>query len=265
MTPNETEPEPNAAPMTNDERIRFYDALTSGAESVGIPVTPAQAALCARFADLVRDGNRRTNLTRITAPEEMAVKHFADSLTVFAALPGMEIGTRIADVGTGAGFPGVVLAVLRPDLRITLLDSLNKRLVFLDDALKTLGLRENITLVHARAEDAGRQPSERENYDIVVARAVAQLPTLLEWCGPLTRVGGRFVAMKSGNVDEEKNGARTAADKLGLRLETDTAFALPATGDETEAAARRVLVYRKTRPTPAAYPRKAGEIKAKPL
>lgn len=260
------EPQPDAAPMTPAERAAFFAALHRGAEQIGVSVTSEQAEQCACFADLVRTGNTRTNLTRITAPEEMAIKHFADSLTVFAALPqGVAPGASILDVGTGAGFPGVVLHLMRPDVRVFLLDSLNKRLVFLRDALTELGLDQNVSLLHARAEDAGRAGENRDAYDVVVARAVAALPTLLEWCGPMVRVGGQFVAMKGGNVDEEKDAARRAADVLGLRLVKNAPFTLPPTGDETEPAQRRVLVYHKTRPTPPAYPRRAAEIKAKPL
>ena len=272
-TPPPPAENPNHAPMTEAERAAFLSALLRGAEIVGVSLTPEQADLCLRFADLVRVGNSRTNLTRIIAPRDMAIKHFVDSVTVFAALPqGITPGATLLDVGTGAGFPGVVLSILRPDLRITLLDSLNKRLVFLRDALETLQRTENVTLWHARAEDAGRTPDARDTYDVVVARAVAALPTLLEWCGPMVRVGGQFVAMKSGNVDAEKTAANRAESILGLRLIKDAAFTLPAvlgdnenTETNADASARRVLVYRKLRPTPPAFPRKSADIKNKPL
>ena len=176
----------------------------------------------------------------------------------------MRDASTLADVGTGAGFPGLALAIARPDLRVTLIDSLGKRLTFLREVAEDLGLAARITLVHARAEDTGRDPAHRDRYDLVVARAVAALPILLEWCGPLARVGGRFVAMKAHGVDAERAAGDVAAATLGLSLESDTALILPALLDE-EAAERRLLVYRKKKPTFARYPRRSVEIKSKPL
>jgi 16S rRNA (guanine527-N7)-methyltransferase len=180
----------------------------------------------------------------------------------------------VADVGTGAGFPGLPLAIVRPDVHVTLMDALNKRLAFLADATGELDVT-NVTLVHARAEDAGRDPAHRDRYDLVVARAVAGLPTLLEWCGPLVRApGGRFVAMKSAGIDDELAASSPAAQALHLRLTRDVPLTLAPpvnanegeTGsDDGEPLGRRLLVWEKTRPTPARYPRRAAEIKARPL
>jgi 16S rRNA (guanine527-N7)-methyltransferase len=242
----------------------FADTLRSAAAAVGAPLTEVQIAACRRYAGAMLAVNAHTNLTRIVAPAEVAVKHFADSLTVLAAVPGLPEGASVADVGTGAGFPGLALKIARPDLRVTLIDSLAKRLTFLDQVVADLELK-NVALVHARAEDAGRDPAHRDRYDLVTARAVAALPTLLEWCGPLARVGGRFVAMKASTADEELSAAANAARLLQLTLTDDRALTLPPTADDAEPPARRLLVYRKTRPTPPAYPRRAAEIKSRPL
>ena len=166
--------------------------------------------------------------------------------------------------GRARAFPGLALAIARPDLRVTLIDSLGKRLTFLREVIEDLGISARITLVHARAEDAGRDPAHRDRYDLVTARAVAALPTLLEWCGPLAKVGGRFVAMKAPGVEAERSAGNAAAAALGLSLESEITLTLPALTDE-EAASRHLLVYRKKKPTPARYPRRSVEIKSKPL
>jgi 16S rRNA (guanine527-N7)-methyltransferase len=250
--------------MDDAARERFLVALIDGAKDVGVPLNPGQSALCLRYAELLLDANRQTNLTRITQPEAVALKHFVDSLTVLHAVPTLAIGASVVDVGTGAGFPGLVLKIARPDLCVTLLDSLAKRLAFLSAVVDSLGLAD-VTLVHARAEDAGRDGAYRDRLDLVTARAVAALPALLEWCGPLVRVGGKFVAMKSGDVDSELEGAAGAARFLGLRLSRDVACQLPALTDDDEPPKRRLLVYEKLRATAPRYPRRPAEIKAKPL
>lgn len=241
------------------------NALESGAEALGIRLEPEKLQSCLRYADLLLEYNRHTNLTRITDPESVAVKHFVDSLTVLAVVPHLAKGGSLADIGTGAGFPGLVLKIACPDLHVTLIDSLGKRLTFLAEVVQALGL-PNVTLVHARAEDVGRDPAHRDRYDVVTARAVAALPVLLEWCGPLARPGGVFVAMKAAQVDTELAQGVIAAAELGFRLRTDTTLTLPAlAGDEAGASTRRLLVYKKHQPTPARYPRRPAEIKAAPL
>jgi 16S rRNA (guanine527-N7)-methyltransferase len=250
--------------MDEAVRERFLAALIDSADAVGVPLDHEQAGLSLRFAELLLAANARTNLTRITEPEAVAVKHFADSLTVLRAMPTFAEGMSVVDVGTGAGFPGLVLKIARPDLRVTLLDSLAKRLAFLRTVVDTLGLA-GVTLVHARSEDAGRDGAYRDRFDLVTARAVAGLPTLLEWCGPLVRVGGQFIAMKSGGVDMELAAAESASHALGLRLYQDIALPLPTLAGEDAPPQRRLLVYEKQRPTPARYPRRPAEIKAKPL
>ena len=238
--------------------------LREGAEGLGIPLPPEAEPSFLRYAEMLVAANARTNLTRIVDPAGIAVRHFLDSLTVLLAYPDLSEGARLADIGTGAGVPGLPLKIVRPDLDLTLIDSLGKRLTFLDEVVRELGLAP-VTLVHARAEDAGRDPVHRERYDLVTARAVATLPILLEWCAPLVRVGGRFVALKSADMDAERDAARNALPILGVRLVRDLSLALPPETPDGEPQGRRVLVYERTRPTPPRFPRRPAEIKAKPL
>lgn len=251
--------------MDDAARATFVDSLRDAAVAVGVPLADAQIDACARYTDLLLATNEHTNLTRIIEPAAVAVKHFADSLTLLKAVPDLPDGATLVDIGTGAGFPGMALKIARPDLRVLLIDSVAKRLTFLREVAETLDLT-GVALLHLRAEDAGRVPAHRDRYDLVCARAVASLPTLLEWCGPLVRPEGRFVAMKAASADEETAQARNAAGLLKLRLESDVALTLPPVpGNDEPPAARRLLVYRKTAPTPPPYPRRAAEIKAKPL
>ena len=202
------------------------------------------------------------NLTAITDPVGVAVKHFADSLTVAPLLPAGEF--TLIDVGTGAGFPGVPLALLRPDCRLTLLDSLNKRLVFLEEVCRQLDLP--VTLIHARAEEGGRRPDLREQYDVAVARAVAAMPVLCEYCLPFVRVGGRFLALKGPDADRERAEASRGIGVLGGKVAGVTAFALPKEPlDGVEPMEWRLIRVDKVRPTPTAYPRPSAKIAKRPL
>lgn len=248
--------------MDDAARNTLLRVLESGAAAFEIALDERQIDLFARYAERLLAANARTNLTRITAPDAVAAKHFVDSLSVLAACPDLAENASVADIGTGAGFPGVPLKIVRPDLRLTLIDSLNKRLDFLRDLATELGLSE-ITLVHARAEDAGRDAAHRDRYDLVTARAVAALPTLLEWCAPLVRDGGRFVAMKAAEVDAELAASAAAQRALRARLIGDVAVLLPGTGEETEPVRRRLLVFEKTGATPPRFPRRPAEIKAR--
>lgn len=253
--------------MTPSDETFFRHTLEQGAAAISVPLTTAQLDQCVRYTTLLLQTNEHTNLTRITIPVDIAIKHFVDSLTVFRAVPDLKQGARVADVGTGAGFPGVVLKIVRPDISLTLLDSLGKRLTFLREVVEALELKD-VAFVHARAEEAGRDAAHRDRYDLVTARAVASLPTLLEWCTPLCAVRGRFVAMKASGADEELSVSDTAVQELGIKLESDLALTLPAASNEVDfesAVSRRLLVYRKNFPTRPLYPRRTPEIKAKPL
>ena len=215
-------------------------------------LTDAQREQLTQYFDLLVKGNETMNLTAIVSPEDAADKHFVDSLL---ALPYLPQNARCIDVGTGAGFPGIPLLIARPDLEMTLLDSLNKRVRFLEDTLHALHLHAQC--VHARAEDAAKNASHREAYDIALSRAVAPLPVLLELTAPFLKVGGVSICYKGKSAEEEIESARNAAKLLHFSLSA-VPFSMP--------YGERALIFaKKTAPTPKAYPRKAGEAARKPL
>ena len=232
------------------------------AEPFGIQVTPELTEKLDIYARLLVEWNQKMNLTAITDPQGIAVKHFADSLTAANLLP--QGAFSLIDVGTGAGFPGVPLALYRPDCQLTLLDSLNKRLTFLDTVCRETGL--DATLIHARAEEGGRNPKLREKYDVACARAVANLPVLSEYCLPFVKVGGRFIALKGPDADRERTEASRGIGVLGGKIGDVTALTLPAEPVEgIEPMERRLVVVNKVKPTPPAYPRHGSKISKKPL
>lgn len=209
---------------------------------------------CARFAlyfELLTEKNKVMNLTAVTEPEAVVQKHFLDSL---AALPYLEEGAKVIDVGTGAGFPGVPLLIVKPGLRLTLADSLQKRLGFLEELLKTLGL--DAELVHGRAEDLGQSPAYREKFDHALSRAVAPLNVLLELTTPFVKPGGSAIAYK-GRPEEELAGAKSAAFLLHVKLRD-----VPVPSGIGE---RHLIFADKTAPAPRQYPRKAGTPAKRPL
>lgn len=209
-----------------------------------------------QYAQFLCAYNGKVNLTAITEPEEIARKHFLDSLLLAAATP-MPEGARLADVGTGAGFPGVPLKILRPDIRLTLIDSLQKRIVFLQALSQQLALP--FEALHLRAEDAGRQSGLREQFDMAAARAVAALPVLCEYCLPLVKVGGLFAALKSRGAEEEMAAAQRAISQLGGELEGVRRFQLPG------AEERAIVLIRKISQTPPKYPRPSAKMAKSPL
>ncbi len=238
------------------------DLFARVAEPFGVEVTPELAEKLGIYARLLVEWNQKMNLTAITDPQGIAVKHFADSLTAAALMPGGPF--TLIDVGTGAGFPGVPLALYRPDCKLTLLDSLNKRLTFLDTVCREVGLEA--TLIHARAEEGGRNPDLRERYDVACARAVANLPVLSEYCLPFVKVGGRFIALKGPDADRERAEAARGIGVLGGRIADVTALTLPAAPvDGVEPMERRIVRVDKIRHTPATYPRHGSKIAKKPL
>lgn len=208
-----------------------------------------------RFSRMLLEKNQVMNLTAITDPREVAALHLLDSLAL-TGLAGLA-GRAVVDVGTGAGFPGVPLAIALPSARVTLLDSLGKRVDFLRESCRALGL-ENVECVHERAEDFARE--RRESFDLAVSRAVAALPMLCELCLPLVRVGGAFWAMKSVDTREEISAAQNAVRLLGGRMETVRDYTVP-----TTEVVHRVVCIRKTAPTPKKYPRRFALIKKQPL
>ena len=200
--------------------------------------------------------NKNINLTAITEQNEVIQKHFIDSLTI---LKYLEDNNKIIDVGTGAGFPGIPLKVSNETLNITLLDSLNKRILFLDNIIEKLKL-DKIKTVHSRVEDAAINPQYREKYDVATSRAVAQLNVLLEYLLPLVRVGGKCICMKGGNIEEELQNSKKSLEILGGKVEKIESFELPNSDIK-----RNIIIIKKVKNTPKAYPRKAGTPSKKPL
>lgn len=223
----------------------------------GITLTPEITARLNLYGSLLLEWNEKMNLTAITEPEDVLYKHFYDCILFFKAAE-VQKNARLIDVGTGAGFPGMVLKIVRPDLEVTLLDSLNKRLVFLNEVIGELGL-DRIETLHMRAEDAGKSKLLREQFDISCARAVASLPVLLEYCLPLVRKGGRFIAMKGRSAADEARLSLNAAGILGADKPNIICETL--TGNEQ----RAFIIFKKLSQTPTKYPRKPAEISKQPL
>lgn len=220
-------------------------------EPFGVVLDAERTERLNTYGSLLLEWNEKMNLTAITEPREVLYKHFYDCILLLkhARLPQ---GASVIDVGTGAGFPGMVLKIVRPDLRMTLLDGLNKRLVFLNAVLSELGLTAET--VHLRAEEAGRNPRYREQFDLVTARAVSALPTLCEYCLPLVKKGGFFVAMKGSSAKEESVAAQNAVRLLGGGKPTLSTETL--TGEEQ----RAFISIKKISQTPPKYPRSGKNI-----
>lgn len=236
----------------------FEEILAARADEAGIPLTAEQIGQFSVYNEMLLDWNTRMNLTALTAPEDVAVKHIIDSLTAYDA--ALFDGARtLIDVGTGAGLPGIPLAVYAPHLTVTLLDSLNKRVRFLTEVTAAMGL-PNVRCIHARAEEAARTAEHRAAYDIAVSRAVARLPVLLEYTLPFVRVGGTLLALKGRAYAEEQQEARRAAEVLGGGRITARPVHLPGLDD-----VRAILTVTKERQTPAAYPRGGGAPTRRPL
>ena len=227
--------------------------LEAGLPQVG--ADPGCIPALERFADLLLEKNQVMNLTAITEPEAVATLHLLDSLSVWQAAD--LAGKSLIDVGTGAGFPGLPLRLAHPEIRLTLLDSLNKRVEFLREVCSQLGL-EDVKCVHGRAEEFAA--GHREQFDGAVSRAVADLRVLSELCLPMVKVGGVFLSMKSTDCEEELNAAKGAIRALGGRTERVVDYPIPATD-----VVHRVIVIRKLSPTPARYPRRFAQIKKQPL
>ncbi len=203
------------------------------------------------YGNMLIEWNEKMNLTAITEPEEVLYKHFLDCLLFFKNVD-VKKGDKVIDVGTGAGFPGMVIKIARPDIDLTLMDGLNKRLTFLNAVLEELKLTAKT--VHMRAEDGGKNPTYREQYDIACARAVANLPVLCEYCIPFVKEGGQFVAMKGASAKEELELATNAYKTLGCEKATIICENL------RENEARAFIIAKKTSQTPPKYPRMGGKI-----
>ncbi len=235
--------------------------LAEGAATLGVPLDGDQLAAFARLRDLLIEWNARVNLTAITAPEEIVTRHFLDSLTCALAVPmeGRAASMRVLDVGSGAGFPALPLAIAFPHWRVTALEATAKKVRFMEAACAELALG-NVRPLVGRAEEVARKLGRRGRYELVTARAVATLPTLLEYCCPFARVGGHCVFPKKGDLAEERAAGRRAAHTLAARLLDPVSVAVPTLDD-----GRVLLVARQERPCPAEYPRPAGAPAKRPL
>lgn len=226
--------------------MEIKEYLENALSKLGMELAQTQLEQFGLYYELLTEWNKKMNLTRITEEREVAVKHFADSLTVLKCC-NIPQGASIIDVGTGAGFPGIPLKIARPDIKLTLLDSLNKRLVFLREVCGVLNIEAEI--LHLRAEEGGRRAEHRERYDAAVSRAVARLNVLSEYCLPYVKKGGLFIAMKGPDAGEEISEGETAVERLGGKIEDVAQFCLP------DGSGRTMVVVRKERHTPGEYPR----------
>lgn len=235
----------------------FDIVLNAALERCGLALSDEKKKQLNIYDQLLAEWNERMNLTALTSPGDVALKHFCDCL-MLTKFVKIEENASVIDVGTGAGFPGLVLKIAREDLRLTLLDSLQKRLVFLEEVCEKADIN-GVELLHARAEDASREEAYREQFDVAVSRAVAPLNVLCEYCLPYVRMGGVFLAMKAKEYEDELKAAENALRELGGTVEDIQSFILP------DAGQRAIVCIRKTAPTPEKYPRTSKKIKTKPL
>lgn len=232
--------------------------LKESCKKIGIELTENQVDQFLVYYDFLVEKNKVMNLTAITEYQEVVLKHFVDSLSLVNAVD-LKQYTRLIDVGTGAGFPGIPLKIAFPHLNVVLLDSLNKRILFLNELIEKLRF-ENITAIHARAEDAARNGQYREHFDLCVSRAVANLSSLSEYCLPFVKKGGLFISYKSTNIDLEIQNANKAFYLLGGKFEERKEFCLPDSD-----IGRSFIIVKKEKKTPSKYPRKAGLPSKEPL
>ena len=232
------------------------ELLKSNAASLGVELNDEALGRFDMLAELLIEQNKTMNLTAITDPNEVVIKHFADSISLFSAVIPEE-KAKILDLGTGAGFPGIPLLITRPDIPLTMVDSTAKKLRYVADTVEKLGLDAEV--LHARAEEAGKNPEYREQYDIVCSRAVAALNVLSEYCLPFVKVGGVFVAMKGAKAEEEITDAKKAIGILGGKIVDKKTFTLSDGGERT------LIIIKKISQTSPKYPRVSAQISKKPL
>lgn len=233
----------------------FSEELENAAKQIEIELTKKQIEKFYNYMNLLLEWNEKINLTAIIEPREVILKHFVDSLTIAKYIKENE---KLIDVGTGAGFPGIPLSIVKENTDIVLLDSLNKRINFLEEIKQNLKLK-NITTIHGRAEEFGKNKNEREKYDIATSRAVASLNILLEYLLPLVKVGGRAICMKGSNIEEIEN-AKNALEILGGKIEKIEEITLPNSDIK-----RNIIIVKKVKNTPSKYPRKPGTPSKEPI
>ncbi|MGL4790599.1 MAG: 16S rRNA (guanine(527)-N(7))-methyltransferase RsmG [Anaerotignaceae bacterium] len=231
--------------------------LKSGKE-LNVELNEKQVEQFLLYKELLLQWNENVNLTAITDEREIIIKHFIDSISILSCVD-IPQGATVIDVGTGAGFPGVPVKIVRDDLNVTLLDSLNKRIKFLNELCTQLGL-EKVENIHKRAEDGGQDIKLREKFDYCISRAVANLAVLSEYCLPFVKVGGYFISLKGPEVEEELSESKPAIKKMGGKVETVIKLSIP-NSDITHS----LIVIKKIGTTPKEYPRKAGTASKKPI
>lgn len=238
--------------MSREEQLRV------AAEAIGVELNDTQIGQFLKYYEILVEWNSFMNLTGITEYEEVIQKHFVDSLALCKAINVNEAESLI-DIGTGAGFPGIPLKIAYPHLQVTLLDSLQKRIKFLNEVVSQLGLN-GVETIHGRAEDFAKPSMKRESYDLCVSRAVANLASLSEYCLPYVKVGGYFIPYKSGKIEEEMESSKKAVFLLGGKIEEEVRFMLPASD-----ISRSLIKIKKISATPKKYPRKSGMATKEPL
>ena len=236
----------------------FYNLMKTAADEVNIEFNEQMYDRFIKYMRLVQEWNQKINLTAITEDEEFIKKHFIDCIKAFKS-EELKNAKNLIDVGTGAGFPGLPIAIMREDLNVTLLDSLNKRINFLNIVINELGLK-NVITIHSRAEDGARKKELRENFDVATSRAVANMTVLSEFCLPYVKVGGHFVALKGPAIEEELKASKNALGVLGGRLKEVIELEI----EDTDLK-HNVVIVSKEKECPNSYPRKAGIITKKPL
>lgn len=234
----------------------FRKEMKQYAKEIEIELTETQINQFYTYMELLLEWNQKINLTAITNPKEIILKHFIDSLTI---AKHVKKNAKLVDVGTGAGFPGIPLKIIREDVEITLLDSLNKRILFLEEVIKQLKLTK-IQAIHARVEEFGKNKNGREKFDCATSRAVANLSTLAEYVLPLVKIDGCCICMKGSKIEEELEQSKKAISILGGRIEKVDCFSLPRSDIR-----RSIIVLYKEKITPLKYPRKAGLPSKEPL
>lgn len=238
--------------------MKFFELMKTASNDVGLEFTELQYEQFIKYMRLLQECNEKINLTAITEDEEVIKKHFIDCIKSFKSEP-IRKAKAIIDVGTGAGFPGLPIAIMNQNVKVTLLDSLNKRINFLNLVVKELGLK-NVTTIHSRAEDGARKPELREKFDVATSRAVANMAVLSEFCMPYVKKGGYFVALKGPAIDEELENGKKAIKILGGELKEIIEISI----EETDLK-HNIVEIKKINMCPKAYPRKAGTVNKKPL
>ncbi len=238
--------------------MEFFELMKRGADEASVEFSEKQYEQFIKYMRLVQEWNEKINLTAITEDNDFIKKHFIDCIKAFKSNAIVNAKT-IIDVGTGAGFPGVPIAILHPNAKITLLDSLNKRINFLNIVVNELGLT-NVRTIHSRAEDGARNPELREKFDVATSRAVANMAVLSEFCMPYVKKGGHFVALKGPAIEEEMQNGKNAISILGGEFENIIEVSI----EDTDLK-HNIVEVKKVKNCPKTYPRKAGTVNKKPL